>query len=268
MIVHEAPAMWQVVRQTDHADLAAAFVQAWGNAEFAPPRPLESVLVAARRHDDGWAVWERSPRVAEDGQRPLSFLEVAPSSHVAFYEAAIVDITGEDPYAGLLVAMHGAGIYRERYGAHPGLRSRQVDEFHHEIEAFVAKMEASYADRIARLGIDEGERWANYRLLQVVDRLSLYFSGAVRTTMGEPYVIPFAPRDYESNVVELVIHPTSEFEPLTPTRVRIEPFPFAERPARFTLRRYLLDKREGGGAESLRSLLASREPETIELLAE
>jgi Protein of unknown function (DUF3891) len=266
MIVHEGKGMWHVVRQTDHADLAAAFVRAWGNDEFAVPRPLDSMLIAARRHDDGWAVWERSPRTAEDGKRPLTFVDVEITSHIAFYEAAIVDITEEDPYAGLMVAMHGAGIYRDRYGNQPGMRAMRSGGFDDEIDAFVAKMEATFPGRIALLGVREEERWANYRLLQIVDRLSLYFSGAVTTQLGEPYAIPFAPCDYNGRLTDLVLHPTREFAPLTPTHVRIEPFPFRERPARFQLRRHLLDM-SGCSSGSLRALL-DREPETIDLVVE
>ena len=111
MIVRDAGDAWQVVLQTDHADLSGAFAQAW--ADRGPAH--EAVAIAAERHDDGWAVWEQSPRVDESG-KPVNFLEVDVRSHLAFYRAGIAAITEQDTDAGLLVSMHGAGIYRQRYG--------------------------------------------------------------------------------------------------------------------------------------------------------
>ena len=69
MIVRDLGDAWQVVLQTDHADLSAAFARAWAT----PLSP--SLVVATERHDDGWAVWEQSPRVDGDG-KPVNFLEV------------------------------------------------------------------------------------------------------------------------------------------------------------------------------------------------
>src|SRR5262249_20578060 len=107
MIVRDLGDAWQIVLQTDHADLSAAFARAWKT-------PLPPALATAiQRHGAGWAVWEQSPRVDADG-KPVNFLEVDIRSHLAFYRAGIAAITEEDPDAGLLVAMHGAGIYRQR----------------------------------------------------------------------------------------------------------------------------------------------------------
>ena len=116
MIVRDRGDSWQVVMQTDHADLSGAFARAW--AEQRPGH--ESLVTAAERHDDGWAVWEQAPRVDGTGT-PVNFLEVDVRSHLAFYRAGIAAITDEDARAGLLVSMHGAGIYRQRYGLDPGL---------------------------------------------------------------------------------------------------------------------------------------------------
>ena len=67
VIVRDAGDAWQVVMQTDHADLSGAIATAWADRG---PRH-DSVVVAARRHDDGWAVWERSPLVDHTGQAGL-----------------------------------------------------------------------------------------------------------------------------------------------------------------------------------------------------
>src|SRR5258707_1426507 len=91
VIVRDTGEAWQLVLQTDHADLSDAFARAWADRG---PRH-DSVVTAARRHDDGWAVWERSPLVDETSS-PVGFLDVHVPAHLAFYRARIAALTGED----------------------------------------------------------------------------------------------------------------------------------------------------------------------------
>jgi Protein of unknown function (DUF3891) len=212
MIVRDLGDAWQVVLQTDHADLAGRFATSWSD----PAAASEALRIATRRHDDGWAVWERAPAVDRDG-RPVNFLDVDIRSHLAFYRAGIAAITEQDPRAGLLVSMHGAGIYRQRYGLDPALGLSRAPEAQEEIEAFVAEQEAKF-------GGEPGEHRRDYELLQLYDRLSLYF--CMRDVeMGEPAEI----QGYG-------------LEPVSPWRVRISPYPFAESPARFSLLRRVLPR--------------------------
>jgi Protein of unknown function (DUF3891) len=216
VIVRDLGEGWQVVLQTDHADLCAQFAASWSE----PTDVSESLKIATRRHDDGWAVWERAPRVDGDGT-PVNFLDVDVHSHLAFYRAGIAAITEHDPYAGLLVSMHGAGIYRQRYGLDPGLGLTRAAEALEEIDAFVAEQEAKF-------GGEPGDRYDDYALLQLLDRLSLYF----------------CMRDVEGGEeAELQGH---RLEPLGPWRVRLSPYPFGESPATFSLVRRLLPKDASG----------------------
>lgn len=212
MIVRDAGDAWQVVLQTDHADLAGQFADSWSDKGAVS----ESLKTATRRHDDGWAVWERAPRIEADGT-PVNFLDVDVRSHLAFYRAGIAAITEQDSRAGLLVSMHGAGIYRQRYGLDPGLSLSRAPEVQEDVDAFVAEQEA-------RFGGAPGEHRADYELLQLFDRLSLYF--CMRdVAAGEP-------ADIQGYAME----------PVGPWRVRMSPYPFAESPARFTLVRRVLPR--------------------------
>ena len=229
MIVRDRGGDWQVVLQTDHADLSAEFARAWRTS--LPP----SLVIAAERHDDGWAVWEQAPRVDADG-KPVNFLEVDILSHLAFYRAGIAAITEQDEDAGLLVSMHGAGIYRQRYGLDPGLGLARASEAQTEVDAFVAEQEAKF-------GGEPRDRREDYELLQLYDRLSLYF----------------CMRDVEAGeAAELQGY---DLEPLGPWAVRLAPFPFAERPARFSLLRRLVPKNGRPG------ILATA-PEHVEITIE
>jgi Protein of unknown function (DUF3891) len=229
---------WQVVLQIDHEDLSGDFARAWAD----PGARHGSLTTAAARHDDGWAVWERAPVVAADG-KPVNFLDVDVRSHLAFYRACIAAVAEQDAYAGMLVSMHGAGIYQQRYGRDPGLSITQAEEHRQLVDAFVDEQEAGYSERIAQAGVDEEQRWRDYELLQLYDRLSLYF----------------CMRDVERGEdAELQGH---RLEPIAPWRIRMQPFPFRGEPARFSLVRRVVRK------DGKREILA-QPPERVEIVVE
>jgi len=209
MIVRDLGDSWQVVMQPDHADLSAAFARAWAT----PLSP--SLVIATERHDDGWAVWEQSPRVDADG-KPVGFLDVDVRAHLAFYRAGIAAITEEDAEAGLLVSMHGAGIYKQRYGLDTALGLSRAAEVQGDVDAFVAEQEAKF-------GGEPKGRWEDYELLQLFDRLSLYFC------MRDPGVEAAELQGYT-------------IEPVAPWHVRLSPYPFGEQPLRASLLRRVVPK--------------------------
>jgi len=221
MIVRDRGDDWQVVLQTDHADLAGAVAEAW--VDHGPRR--DSAIVAARRHDDGWAVWERSPLV-DAGGKPVGFLDVHVPAHLAFYRAGIAAISDEDPYAGLLVSMHGAGIYRQRYGSDTGLSLTRAAEVQPLVDAFVDEQESAYAERATAVGVGEELQWADYHRLQWFDRFSL----------------AFCLREWDSPPEDSFGLGPYTFTPVGPWCARVEPYPFAGPSNRFRLVRRLVAK--------------------------
>jgi Protein of unknown function (DUF3891) len=262
MIVRDAGDSWQVVLQTDHAVLSGQFAEAWGNDRFERVRPFRSVVTATLRHDDGWAVWERAPSImAWNGDvKPRNFLDVQVGSHLAFYRAMIASVRDDDPYAGLLVSMHGAGIYNGRYGTQPSLRLTFADDERQQVEAFVQEQEASYPGAIASLGAAEEERWANYKLLQIFDRLSLHFC-MKDADRGEADVLTPVPVDYAGTETELRIEPDG------PWSIRLDPFPFAGELASFTLVRRVIPKRAWADHDEFRRDFFAAEPQTMAITA-
>ena len=132
--------------------------------------------------------------------------------------------------------MHGAGIYRQRYGLDPGLGLARAAEVQDEVDAFVAEQEAKF-------GGDPGEHRDEYELLQIYDRFSLYF----------------CMRDVEAG--EAAEFQGYRFEPVGPWHVRLEPYPFVESPARFTLVRRVIPK------SGSKDVLAT-EPEVVAITVE
>jgi Protein of unknown function (DUF3891) len=239
VIVRERGNDWQVVLQIDHEDLSGAFARAWADRG----RRHGSLAIAAARHDDGWAVWERAPAVEPETGKPVNFLDVGISSHLAFYRACIAAVTEQDPYAGLLVSMHGAGIYQRRYGRDPGLSVTQAEANKPLVDAFVDEQESGYPERVAQAGADEEERWRDYELLQLYDRLSLYF--CMRDVEGG--------EDAELQGFRL--------EPIAPWHIRMQPFPFGEQPATFSLVRRVLPKDD-------KAEVLAVPPETVDIVVE
>ncbi len=261
MLVRDAGDAWQLVLQPHHADLCGQFARAWGGPGFAPPQPLDAVALAATRHDDGWATWERQPRLDPAHGRPQSFFEVPVPVHLAFYRAGVEVVRDEDPYAGLLVSMHLSGLYRGRYGVTSTPPRQLSDELRGQVDAFVAEEEARQATLARRLGVAERERWTNYALLQAFDVLSLHCGLA----------------DLEGGTASATIEgvPTADGTPaqlaldaLGPWRARLAPYPFLASPARFTLVRRLLPKREWSGDADFREDLHAVPFETVELAFE
>ncbi len=134
--------------------------------------------------------------------------------------------------------MHGAGIYRQRYGLDPGLGLSRAAEVQDHVDAFVAEQEAKFAG-------DLGDR-ADYDLLQALDRLSLYF--CLRDVAG-------------GEAAELQGY---RFEPLGPWHVQLDPFPFVDSPARFELLRYVLPKR-AWTPDEFRAELRGARPDRTEI---
>ena len=232
MIVRDTGDSWQVVLQTDHAELAGRFATSWADrgAQHA------SLTVAAKRHDDGWAVWERAPRVDETG-KPVTFLDVDVRSHLAFYRAGIAAVTEQDEHAGLLVSMHGAGIYRQRYGLDPALGLTRAPEAEAEVEAFVAEQEAKFG----------GEPGRSPRTTTSCSSSSTGCRCTSACATSKP-----------ASAAEIQGY---RLEPVAPWHVRCQPFPFGESPAEFSVVRRMLPK---SGAPDILSVTPERVAITVE----
>lgn len=261
MLVRDRGDSWQLVLQQDHADLSGQLAAAWGGESVAQPSRRRPMVLAATRHDDGWGVWDRRPGWDAERSRPRAFLDVPVPVHLAFYRACIAAVTDEDPFAGMMISMHGAGIYNGRYGTQPGLGLSGQEAYREQVEAFIAEQEAAYRRAGEELGVGEGERWTDYCLLQLYDRLSL----------------AFCLRDWETDAaIEETVEPVPtpggdaslELRPAGAWRVRIDPFPFESSPARFTLVRRILGKRDYEGNDELRRDFAAVEPETVAITFE
>ncbi len=188
------------VTQPDHAALAGRFAEAWGGSGFEPPEPRAAVRLAVHAHDDGWLPRDRRPRLGPDGT-PRDFHELSPARWMRLYRRGIDAVARADPYAGLLVSLHGAGLRRRRYGLSPSwpdtpraFRGFVKREERRQRSLATALREDDADDRLSAddvallhelrdagrppsefgAGTDRDPRlWRNYRLLGALDALSL-----------------------------------------------------------------------------------------------
>jgi hypothetical protein len=262
MLVRDAGDAWQIVLQTDHADLSAQLAAAWGGPGFARPEPYAPLLHATRRHDDGWATWEQQPRLGDDGA-PQSFTTVSAPVHLAFYRAGVECIADEDPAAGLLVSMHMSGLYRQRYDVMPSPPRVLPEDVRDLVDVFVQQEEDRQVALRRMLDADEAWRWTSYALLQVFDVVSLYF-GLADVETGVGGACEGVPTADGADPVRIAI------EPLGPWRVRFDPYPFVEDRTPLTMRRRLLRKPKRGWPDddAFRADLAAVPFETVRIFAQ
>jgi hypothetical protein len=173
-----------VIRQTDHAMLAGFLAHEWGNAAFARPELFESFCLATREHDNGWTEWEMTPQLDPKTRLPYTFMSIPTEEHLAIYRRGIERIVKVDPYAGLLVSMHCAGLYDRARATLPGFsakytksgETRVVDEYLDYLKLRQMRIKSDLRLNRAMTGFgEEAALGRRARLLEVLDRLSLYF---------------------------------------------------------------------------------------------
>jgi hypothetical protein len=256
MIVQSCDGRLLLIRQTDHAALAGVFAEHWGNAEFAVPSPRDPLIDAALHHDDGWLLWEAAPRVDPATHRPFQFTAMPVAEHVAFYRAGIERVLALAPYAGLLTVLHLAGLYQMRFGTERQMQPKGLSPDDERLQRQFLDELHQQADNLRRelpqqgvpaSWLEDRRLWCNYKLLQIYDRLSLYFCTAPpRQAELEP-----VPRDYEGGETRITLTPLDE------RRVVLSPYPFDRSPLPLTVRGRLVADRDYESDEAFRAAFAA-----------
>ena len=246
MLVRDLGDGYQIVLQPDHGDVCGQLAAAWRYDGELDARLVEALAVAAERHDDGWAAWERRPRIDAEG-RPESFLTAPLEPLLSSYRASVDLLEDEDPLAALLVSRHVSGLRRGRYGVMQGQPAVGLDELDGPVREFVAGEEERQRRMAAELGV--GELPGAYRLLQLLDVLSLHL-GLADLTGQERVIDP-----------PLRVLPSPD-----PWSARCEPWPFREPRVHLRMRRRVLPGRRWSDAAAFRAAFAAAAPEEVEIV--
>ena len=234
MILQEQDDQLLVIRQTDHALLAGFFASAWGNEQFARPELVDSFCLAVREHDNGWNEWELAPAIDPKTRLPYSFMSIPTEQHVEVYRRGIERVVKADPYAGLLVSLHCAGLYDHARATMPGYSAKYVKSKEQQmVNDFLQELKLQQLRlKIGLRGNPDTKKLAeetsmerNARLLEVLDRLSLYF--CLNST--DNVTIEGVPQNNEGGEVDWQLRNCGD------SAFSLEPYPFRKEPLGFSI---------------------------------
>src|SRR5215471_15687624 len=187
ILVEEKTALGEsilVIRQTDHAFLAAFFAREWGNETFAKPQPNVAFCLAVAEHDNGWGDWELEPALDPKTRLPFTFMSIPTETHMAFYQRGIERLVKVDHYAGLLAVMHASELYDRARATMPGYsakyvkttESQMVGDFVQQLRLQQLRLKTDLRANPAMKGyVEEQPLKANAARLEEADRMSLHF---------------------------------------------------------------------------------------------
>jgi hypothetical protein len=261
VIVSRRPEGLLMVRQVDHQHQCGLMAEAWGNRAFGRPEPFRPLVDAATWHDEGWRSWEAAPEVNGSG-RPIDFPDLDRTVHTELYRDCIGYALAMGPRTGLLVSMHGQGLYERRLGLDgpPPARADRPEA----VRRFLDDQEALQGRLRHDLGEEEGLRpwaWAGYRLLQAWDLLSLYMLWKPLPA-GEEGELPRVPRgvdDEEGVTIRLYAD--------GPASCVCDPFPFAMDEVALPVAARVIPDRAYRSDDDLRRELADADWVTLECTA-
>jgi hypothetical protein len=183
MIIRRDRKDFLFITQPDHARLAAEIIAHWRTDGFPDNPRRDSILLAAREHDNGWIEEDEMTHVDAAGE-PLDFVATPVPVKHRIWPRAAARLAEVDGYAAALVAHHAIALHGQQL-SDPLWRG------------FLAKMERIEADLLAagspeRAALPTGnpERAAllheDYRFVQVADQLSLVFCNAWTAPFPRP----------------------------------------------------------------------------------
>ena len=228
MILQDHGDQLVIIRQTDHALLSGFFAREWGNELFTRPQPFDSFRLAAAEHDNGWSDWELRPQVDPATFSPYTFMSIPTEQHIEIYKRGIDRIVQQDRYAGLLAAMHAAGLYDRARATIPGFSAKYVKSNENQLVAdFIQRLRLQQLRLKVDLRADEGTKafaddkslQINAQRLEALDRLSLYFCLA---PLAES-TIDAVPVDEQGGEVDWELRPQANNVILTPYPFRRDP---------------------------------------------
>jgi hypothetical protein len=263
MLRLETETGWWLVTHPDHARLAGAFAERWGNEKFLAPEPRARVLKGIARHDDGWAARDDAPQITRQGKpsafsvelvgKYSAFEEIDLADYLAVRDRAVRLIAEEDPYAAVLISMHTYSLLSEHAD-----RSTIAPKDLPLLDRFLEQQKAFQRTLLQRISSDtnlpaeqktEAAILEHFRLLQATDNLSLLT--CVDFSRPANLLHPLRLRSGGHSRVEVRSAGSRHFV--------LEPYPFAERSLSFQFpARHVVGKTFASSAELQERFNAAR----------
>jgi hypothetical protein len=258
-----------LVTHVDHAHLAGAFAEKWGNDLFLAPEPRAQVLRGVVSHDDGWAARDQQPQITRLGKpsafsvelvgKYSAFEEIDLADYLAVREQAVRLVAAADPYAALLVSLHTYDLLSVRADR----STIQLDQLP-LLDAFLTRQRELQGELRGRLATDPSLTPAevdparidqHFHLLQACDNLSLLSCVDFARPADLLHPLPLKAGG-ESRI---------SVEPLGKRHFRLAPFPFVESPLVFTLPARHVEGETYASAQELGDKFHQAVPEVLEV---
>lgn len=239
--------------QFDHSRVAGFFAAHWGNEEFDRPEPYASVVLAAQEHDIGWWEWEMKPSTLNDKGFPMDYhdgsFKFLGQLRLDFYRNAVDKVLQRDPYAAMLIAMHGVALMNAGYGKYDHPPDRTADP---RVRSYVDHQEELRKRLAIELSQSEDFRdytsneriWTNYEYIEVFDQLAQYVCNRYPLNSKKRELGPSdtlndvnVPRKMGTDPVRLHIDTVAKH------RAIVDPYPFAVDPLIFSFPARLVPNR-------------------------
>ncbi len=169
----------------EHTALCLQFAHAFGNEQFEPLRPADLMIQVISNHDAGWFAFDRDPKIDPVTELPYNLVDTPPEYIITTSTLSPEFNQRLHPYCGLISSMHSWGLYNGRYGLS---KLVLLDKIAAQDRPLADKMLSGELDRQKRLKADlskdaEARPWLeerkvlqNYKALQFIDTLALYFN--------------------------------------------------------------------------------------------
>jgi hypothetical protein len=267
MLRLETETGWWLVTHPDHARLAGAFAEHWGNERFLPPEPRVNVLKGIARHDDGWAARDAAPQITRQGKpsafsvelvgKYSAFEEIDLPDYLAVRDRAVRLIAEEDAYAALLISMHTYNLLSE-HADRSTISPNQLpllDEFLQQ----QLKLQKDLRLRIAAEPkftthqTSDSAVLDHFRLLQATDNLSLLTCVDFRQPSHLLHPLPLRSGG----------HARVEVRSAGPREFALDPYPFAEPVLKFTFPARQVPGKSFASSSELQRAFAAARTETL-----
>ena len=187
MIIQTAPAAAPrlAVMMWEHTALCQQFARAFGNIQFEALAPLDLMVHVIANHDAGWLDFDRSPATDEKTGLPYNLVDTPPE-HITLTSRLSPDFNQRHhPYCGLISSMHSWGLYNGRYGLSNLVLLDKIAAKDRPLADKMLDGELSRQKHLkavlekdpAMAGyLNERNVFQNYKQLQFLDTLALYFN--------------------------------------------------------------------------------------------
>jgi hypothetical protein len=160
MIVAKDGERLRHVTQPDHAAFAADLLSLFRLPDLAEHPRRTDLLRAVRLHDNGWRELDAAPPVDKASGLPHTFLDLPRPLRLEVWERGSARYLHSDPYTALLVTAHALALFADQAES-DGWRE------------LLPRLAERRNELLERCGLDPEELAADYRWLDLADRLSL-----------------------------------------------------------------------------------------------